>query len=131
METHWICCQFLRETDTNSWLNRNTNSPILLIAINVIIQYSWISYNTKPIDLDISTVDRLFYYINPLTFGLQKWYNIRVVRILQIVGKYRKEIDMSKMTNEQFQIFLDMVIQILMDSKTKEEAIEKIKKLKK
>jgi len=38
---------------------------------------------------------------------------------------------MSKMTNEQFQIFLDMVIQILMDSKTKEEAIEKIKKLKK
>lgn len=38
---------------------------------------------------------------------------------------------MSKMTNEQFQIFLDMVIQILRDSKTIEEAIEKIKKLKK
>ncbi len=38
---------------------------------------------------------------------------------------------MSKMTNEQFQIFLDMVIQILRDSKTTEEAIEKIKKLKK
>lgn len=38
---------------------------------------------------------------------------------------------MSKMTNEQFQIFLDMVIQILEDSKTTEEAIEKIKKLKK
>ena len=35
------------------------------------------------------------------------------------------------MTNEQFQIFLDMVIQILEDSKTTEEAIEKIKKLKK
>ena len=34
------------------------------------------------------------------------------------------------MTNEQFQIFLDMVIQILRDSKTTEEAIEKIKKLK-
>ena len=66
-----------------------------------------------------------------MVFGLQKLYNIRIVRILQIVGKYRMEIHMSKMTNEQFQIFLDMVIQILMDSKTKEEAIEKIKKLKK
>lgn len=35
------------------------------------------------------------------------------------------------MTNEQFQIFLDMIIKILESSETKEEAIEKIKDLKK
>ena len=76
-------------------------------------------------------VNRLILISKFFDFWATKWYNIRVVRILQIVGKYRKEKDMSKMTNEQFQIFLDMVIQILRDSKTTEEAIEKIKKLKK
>lgn len=76
-------------------------------------------------------VNRLILASKFFDFWATKRYNIRVVRILQIVGKYRKEKDMSKMTNEQFQILLDMVIQILRDSKTTEEAIEKIKKLKK
>ncbi len=45
------------------------------------------------------------------------------------MGKHRKERTMEGMTNEQFNTFLKMVIQILEDSQSKEEAIEKIKAL--
>ncbi len=49
---------------------------------------------------------------------------------LQISGQeLEKEKKMEGMTNEQFQAVLKMIIQIIESSKTKEEAIEKIKDL--
>lgn len=41
------------------------------------------------------------------------------------------EIGTNYMTNEQFAKVLDMIIQIIEDSETKEQAIEKIKKINK
>ena len=41
----------------------------------------------------------------------------------------RKENGMEGMTNEQFKIVLNMIIQIIKDSDTKEEAIKKVEAL--
>lgn len=54
----------------------------------------------------------------------------RCSKKLQISGQeLEKEKKMEGMTNEQFQAVLKMIIQIIESSKTKEEAIEKIKDL--
>lgn len=45
------------------------------------------------------------------------------------VASARKENNVSKMTNEQFKTFIKMIIQIIKDSESKEDAIEKIKAL--
>ena len=49
--------------------------------------------------------------------------------LMSKAGKSRKGGGMEGMTNEQFQIFLKMVIQILKDDKVKEETIKKIEAL--
>lgn len=66
-----------------------------------------------------------------LIFGLQKCIIKSQLRknSASKAGKSRKGGGMEGMTNEQFQIFLKMVIQILKDDKVKEETIKKIEAL--
>lgn len=58
-------------------------------------------------------------------------YNIITVRkaTYELQGKLRKEKNMEGMTNEQFNTILKMIIQIIKDSKDKDEAIKKIETL--
>ncbi len=67
----------------------------------------------------------------PLDFWATKVYNKITVKedLMSKAGKSRKGGGMEGMTNEQFQIFLKMVIQILKDDKVKEETIKKIEAL--
>lgn len=45
------------------------------------------------------------------------------------VASARKEYNMEGMTNEQFKIVLNMIIQIIKDSESKEDAIKKVEAL--
>lgn len=66
-----------------------------------------------------------------LDFWISIIYNKVTVKedLASKAGKSRKGGAMEGMTNEQFQIFLKMVIQILKDDKVKEETIKKIEAL--
>ena len=58
------------------------------------------------------------------------WYYNSVRRVPDnTVASARKETIMEGMTNEQFKIVLNMIIQIIKDSDTKEEAIKKVEAL--
>lgn len=58
------------------------------------------------------------------------WYYNSVRRVPgNTVASARKENSMEGMTNEQFKIVLNMIIQIIKDSDTKEEAIKKVEAL--
>ena len=72
---------------------------------------------------------------NFVDFFIKICYTIYTVRDdkkpYEYRGQARKENQMEEMTNEQFNTFLKMIVQIIEDSDTKEEAVEKIKKLTK
>ena len=46
-----------------------------------------------------------------------------------VAGKQQKGVAMDGMTNEQFKTVLEMIIQIIKDASTKEEAVKKIETL--
>lgn len=56
------------------------------------------------------------------------FYNLRLNKVYYLHQK-QKGLKMDEMTNEQFKTVLQMIIQIIKDSKSKEDVIEKIKAL--
>lgn len=62
-------------------------------------------------------------------FLLFKAYNIQICILYNLMASIRKEYKMNGMTDNQFQVLFNMIIQILQDNAVDESIIKKIEAL--
>lgn len=91
--------------------------------VNAIFADLLLLYKIDTYSLYAFTVD----YTNDLLYNIITGTNKAFV-LNQAAGA-RKENDMEEMTNEQFRTILEMIIQLIKDSESKEDAVKKIEAL--